>query len=74
MSSRRSSLGHFSPGAAVTVLSTYFYLTHGVRILDTTWRQRDRLSPHWGVYQIGVLSPILRVFFPQSDELLDIEE
>src|SRR5581483_7796728 len=29
--------GHFSPGAAVTVLSTYFYLTHGVRILDMTW-------------------------------------
>jgi hypothetical protein len=65
--------GHFSPGAAVTVLSMYFYLTHGVRILDTTWRERDRLSPHWGVYQVGVLSPILRVFFPQSDELLTLK-
>jgi hypothetical protein len=65
--------GRFSPRAAVTVLSTYFYLTHGVRILDTTWRERDRLSPHWGVYQIGVLSPILRVFFPQSDELLTLK-
>jgi len=65
--------GHFSRGVAVTVLSTYFYLTHGVRILDTTWRERDRLSPHWGVYQIGVLSPILRVFFPQSDELLALK-
>jgi hypothetical protein len=64
--------GRFSPGAVVTVLSTYFYLTHGVRILDTTWRERDRLSPHWGVYQIGALSPILRVFFPQSDELLTL--
>ncbi len=62
--------GHFSPGAAVTVLSTYFYLTHGVRILDMTWRERDRLRAHWGVYQIGVLSPILRVFFPQNHELL----
>ena len=61
--------GHFSPRTAVTVLSTYFYLTHSVRILDTTWRERERLSPHWGVYQIGVLSPILRVFFPQSGEL-----
>jgi hypothetical protein len=65
--------GRFSPGAAVTVLSTYFYLTHGVRILDTTWRERDLLSPHWGVYQVGVLSPILRVFFPQSDELLTLK-
>ena len=63
----------FLAGIAVTVLSTYFYLTHGVRMLDTTWRERDRLSPHWGVYQIGVLSPILRVFFPQSDELLTLK-
>jgi hypothetical protein len=58
-----------SPGTAVTVLSTYFYLTHGVRMLDTTWRERDRFSPHWGVYQIGVLQPVLRVFFPQNEEL-----
>jgi hypothetical protein len=65
--------GRLSPGAAVTVLSTYFYLTHGVRILDMTWRERDRLSPHWGVYQIGVLSPVLRVFFPHSDELLTLK-
>ena len=62
--------GYLSSGAAVTVLSTYFYLTHGVSILASTWRERDRLSRHWGVYQIGVLSPILRVFVPHSDELL----
>jgi hypothetical protein len=62
--------GRVSPGAAVSVLSTYFYLTHGVRILDTTWREQDRFSRHWGVYQIGVLSPILRIFFPENDELL----
>jgi hypothetical protein len=65
--------GRFSPGTAVSVLSTYFYLTHGVRILDTTWRERDQLLPHWGVYQIGVLSPILRVFFPQNEELLTLK-
>lgn len=65
--------GRLSPATAVTVLSTYFYLTHGVRILDTTWRERDRFSPHWGVYQIGVLSPILRVFFPGNDELLALK-
>jgi hypothetical protein len=65
--------GYFTPWTAVTVLSTYFYLTHGVRILDKTWRERDQLSPHWGVYQIGVLSPILRVFFPQNEELLTLK-
>ncbi len=64
---------YFSPSTTVAVLSTYFYLTHGVRILDTTWRERDRLSPHWGVYEIGVLSPILRVFFPQGDQLLTLK-
>jgi len=65
--------GRVSPGTAVSVLSTYFYLTHGVRILDTTWRERDRFSRHWGVYQIGVLSPILRIFFPENDELLTLK-
>ncbi len=61
--------GLVSPGTAVTILSTYFYLTHGVRVLDTTWRDQDRFSPHWGVYQIGVLQPMLRILFPQSDQL-----
>jgi hypothetical protein len=65
--------GRLSPGTAVTILSTYFYLTHGVRVLDTTWRDRDRLSPHWGVYQIGVLQPILRIFFPQNEELATLK-
>jgi hypothetical protein len=66
--------GRVSSGTAVSVLSTYFYLTHGVRILDTTWHERDQLSPpHWGIYQVGVLSPILRVFFPQNDELLTLK-
>jgi hypothetical protein len=65
--------GRFSPGSVITALSTCFYLTHGVRILDTTWRERDRLSPHWGIYEVGVFSPILRVFLPQNDELLTLK-
>jgi hypothetical protein len=65
--------GQISPQTAVSFLSTYFYLTHGVRILDTTWRERDRFSLHWGVYEIGVLSPILRVFFPENGELFALK-
>jgi len=61
--------GYVSPRTATIALSTYFYLTHGVRSIDRTWRAGDKLSLHWGVYQIGVLSPILRVFFPHTSEL-----
>jgi hypothetical protein len=61
--------GRLSPDTAANALSTYFYLTHGIRILDLTWRARARFSPHWGIYEIGVISPILRVFFPQNQLL-----
>ncbi len=61
--------GWLSPSAARSLLNTYFYLTHGVRIIDVTWRERELFTPHWGVYEIGVLSPVLRVFYPQSDAL-----
>jgi hypothetical protein len=61
--------GWLSPGAARDLLSTYFYLTHSVRVLDTAWHARSQFSPQWGIYEIGILSPILRVFFPQSQLL-----
>jgi hypothetical protein len=61
--------GYLSPTTARALLSNYFYLTHGVRILDLIWHSRAQLSPLWGVYEIGVLSPILRVFFPDNQLL-----
>jgi hypothetical protein len=61
--------GRISAGAARDLLSTYFYLTHGVRVLDIAWRARAQFSPQWGVYEIGIFSPILRVFFPESEIL-----
>ena len=61
--------GRLSPGIAMNFLSTYFYLTHGMRVLDLTWQARAQFSPHWGIYEIGVLSPMLRVFFPQNQLL-----
>jgi len=65
--------GRLSPGAAKTFLSTYFYLTHGIRVVDMTWRAREQFSRHWGVYEIGFLSPILRVFFPQDRNVAEME-
>jgi hypothetical protein len=61
--------GRLSPDTARSALSTYFYLIHGVRMLDLTWNARAQFTPHWGVYEVGVLSPILRVFFPQNQLL-----
>jgi len=65
--------GRLSTPGALTILGTYFYLTHGVRVLDDTWQLRDDFSPHWGVYEIGVLSPALRVFFPESGQLASLK-
>jgi hypothetical protein len=65
--------GHLSPSAAMTALSTYFYLSHGIRVIDITWHAREKFSPHWGLYEVGILSPILRVFFPQSQQVADLE-
>jgi hypothetical protein len=61
--------GWLSPGTASKLLNSFFYLTHGIFILDRTWRARAELSPNWGIYEIGVLSPIFRVFFPQNPQL-----
>jgi hypothetical protein len=65
--------GHLSLRAALIGLSSYFYLTHGVRVVDIVWHERDNFSPQWGVYEIGVLSPILRVFFPGNQQLSIME-
>ncbi len=60
--------GRISPQAAQALVGTYFYATHGVRIIDMVWRERDKLPPNWGLYEIGILSPIMRIFFPMSDQ------
>jgi hypothetical protein len=66
--------GRFSPRILTNALSTYFYLTHGISMLDLTWHAREQFTPNWGIYEIGVLSPILRVFFPQNRLLASMGE
>jgi hypothetical protein len=65
--------GYLSPRAALIGLSSFFYLTHGVRTIDIAWQARDKFSPQWGVYEVGVLSPILRIFFPQIQQVSVME-
>jgi hypothetical protein len=55
------------------LLSSSFYLGHSAYILDRVWRTRTQFSAHWGIYEIGIISPILRVFFPQSHQLLSMK-
>jgi hypothetical protein len=43
-------------------------------ISDRIWQARQDLPPLWGVYEIGVLSPLIRVFFPHSTILWDMNE
>lgn len=59
---------HLSERTAMSILYSYFYFTHGVQVIDTAWHARNKLSPQWGLYQIGVLSPIFRVFFPDGQQ------
>lgn len=65
--------GRLSARDAMIGLSTYFYLTHGVRTIDIAWHARDKFTPKWGVYEIGVLSPLLRVFFPHNQQVEAME-
>ena len=65
--------GLLSPPAALSMLGTYFYLTHGTRILDMIWQARRQFSPQWGVYEVGILSPILRLFFPEDQRLAEMD-
>jgi hypothetical protein len=65
--------GWLSPDAVRSLLNTYFYLSHGIRTIDITWRAREQFSPHWGLYEIGILGPIIRVFFPQNQQVAVME-
>jgi molybdopterin converting factor small subunit len=63
-----------SPRMVIVIASNYFYLTHGIMILDRIWRGQQHLTPVWGVYEIGVFSPVIRVFFAESSILRDMNQ
>lgn len=65
--------GYLPARVGLSVFSTAFYFTHGVRTIDMVWKARDKFTPQWGVYEIGVLSPLLRQFLPSNRQLATME-
>jgi len=63
-----------SPRKMIILLSNYFYLTHGVMTLDRIMTAPGPLGPLWGVYEIGVLSPFLRVVSPGGEFLQKMQD
>jgi hypothetical protein len=66
--------GRLSARSAMIGLRTYFYLTHGVRTIARVWHARDKFTPRWGLYEVGVLSPLLRMFVPGNQQLATMED
>jgi hypothetical protein len=58
--------GYISQETALNYISTLYYLLHGSVKLDIIVANREVFAPYWGTFQIGVISPILRVFFPDN--------
>jgi hypothetical protein len=59
--------GSMSPRVSLFLVANYFYLTHGMMTLDRIYEARHELTPFLGVYQVGPLSPLIRVVAPDSD-------
>ncbi len=61
--------GDVDPNTAMDAVSMTLYATHSVGSIDKIVESSATFSPFLGIFQVSVLSPILRVFFPQSDIL-----
>lgn len=58
--------GILSDASALNVVSNFMYLTHGMTAFDKMIGNIDEFEAYYGVYQIGVLSPIIRQVAPLS--------
>lgn len=56
-----------SSDSAMNFISTMMYITHGVVSLDKIREQWREFHPYVGIYQIGVLYGLVRVFFPNPN-------
>lgn len=61
--------GDIDADTAMNSVSILLYITHSAGALDKIVEHNQSFSPFFGVFQVGVLSPLLRVFFPKSDHL-----
>jgi hypothetical protein len=56
-----------SSSSAMDLMSAIMYLSHGIVTLDKMIEGHDQLSTYWGLYQIGILAPIVRRVSTNSD-------
>jgi hypothetical protein len=64
---------YISPSGAFSLIHNSFYFTQSAMVIERIWQSRQSLSNHLGVYQIGVLSPLIRKFFPESTTLTSMK-
>ncbi len=63
-----------SKDTAMTVMTNSMYLTHGVVSLSKIIDNHKKYTPYWGTYQVGILSPLLRVFYANNNVLSTMKE
>lgn len=47
---------------AMNLITNCMYVTNGIAHLNLIINRAERYQPYYGVYQVGILSPLLRVF------------
>lgn len=65
--------GWISERKAISIFVHSMYLTHGVVSFQKIVNNYLHFRPYWGTYQVGILSPLLRVFYPSSHVLADMQ-
>ncbi len=60
-------VGYLSKSLAMNIISITMYLTNSVVSLDKIIINHASFSHYYGVYEVGILSPLLQVFSPNTD-------
>ncbi|HHF7346220.1 TPA: hypothetical protein ACPSKB_002655 [Legionella feeleii] len=63
-----------SKDTAMTLMTNSMYLTNGVVSLSKIIDNHKKYTPYWGTYQVGILSPLLRVFYANNTVLSTMKE
>lgn len=56
-----------SPELAMNAVSYTHYYVHSFIMLNRFVEASNRMRPTYGLYQVGILSPIVRIFFPETE-------
>lgn len=55
-----------SKDTAMMLMTNSMYLTNGVISLGKIMDNRAQYTPYWGTYQVGILSPLLHIFWANN--------